>query len=71
MEALKETTQKEISTLIRVTKIEEKKEEKDHDQRQRNVIIHSTEEASVNEEKQNTADKKFVHDLLTSLTKKI
>ena len=55
-----------------MAKIEEKKEEKDRDQRQRNVIIHGTEEASVNEEKQNTADKKFVHDLLkTSLTKQI
>ena len=53
-----------------MAKIEEKKEEKEHDQRQRNVIIHGTEEASVNEEKQNTADKKFVHDLLKDVSYK-
>ena len=34
------------------------------------MIIHGTEEASVNEEKQNTADKKFVHDLLKDVSYK-
>ena len=69
-DALKETSQKEISTLIRVAKIEEKKEEKDHDQRQRNVIIHGTEETSGDEEEQKTADKNFVRDLLKDVSYK-
>ena len=38
-----------------VCKIEEKKEEKDHDQRQRNVIIHGTEELWGDKEEQKTA----------------
>ena len=69
-DVLKETAQNEISTLIRVAKIEEKKEEKDHDQRQRNVIIHGTEETSGDDEEQKTADENFVRDLLKDISYK-
>ena len=53
-----------------MAKIEEKKEERDHDQRQRNVIIHGTVEEEENEEQQKTADKSFVNDLLKDVSYK-
>ena len=41
---LKKDTQGDFKTIIRVAKIEEKKEERDHAQRQSNIIIHGTTE---------------------------
>lgn len=56
--------------MIRVAKIEGKKEKRDHEQRQKNVIIHGNKEVSSNEEEQKTIDKNFVNDLLKEVSYK-
>ena len=64
-EMLKKETQDELETIMRVAKIEEKKEEQDHDQRKNNIIIHgATEGVSKTKEEQNKDDKDFVEKLL-------
>ena len=64
-EMLKKETQDELKTIIRVAKIEEKKEERDHDQRKSNIIIHgATEGDSKTKEEQDKDDKDFVEKLL-------
>ena len=58
-------TQDELKTIIRVAKIEEKKEEREHDQRKSNIIIHgATEGDSKTKEEQDKDDKDFVEKLL-------
>ena len=70
-EILKKDTQNDFQTIIRVAKLEEKKEERDHFQRQKNVIIHgATEDDSKTEEDQKSIDKSFVDDLLRDISYK-
>ena len=62
---LKKDTQGDFKTIIRVAKIEEKKEERDHAQRQSNIIIHGTiEDDSKSQEDQVNQDKELVTSLL-------
>lgn len=65
-EVLKKDTPNDFQTIIRVAKIEEKKEERDHSQRQKNIIIHGATEVDGNE----SADKSFVDDLLKDISYK-
>ena len=70
-EVLKKDTQNDFQTIIRVAKLEEKKEEQDHFQRQKNVIIHgATKDDSKTEEDQRSIDKFFVDDLLRDISYK-
>ena len=62
---LKKDTQSDFTTIMRVAKIEEKKEERDHAQRQTNIIIHgTTEDDSTSQKDQENQDKELVTTLL-------
>ena len=65
-EILKEDiTRTDLHTIIRVAKIEEKKEEKDHLQRKNNVIIYGAQEDELEKEEERTnVDTSFVDNLL-------
>ena len=65
---LKKDTQGDFKTIIRVAKIEKKKEERDQVQRQSNIFIHwTTEDDSRSQEDQENQDKKLVTSLLNPI----
>ena len=68
---LKKDTQNDFQTIIRVAKIEEKKEERDHDQRKKNIIVHGAHEESSTQEEQVNMDKTFVDNLLKDVAYKV
>ena len=68
---LKKDTQNDFQTIIRVAKIEEKKEERDHDQRKKNIIVHGAHEESPTQEEQVNMDKTFVDNLLKDVAYKV
>ena len=62
---LKKDTENDFKTIIRVAKIEGKKEERDHAQRKSNIVIHgSCEDDSKSQIDQENIDKDFVVTLL-------
>jgi len=65
---LKKNTQNDFQTIIRVAKIEECQEERDHNNRKKNIVIHGVHEVGDNdEENQKMRDENFVKSLLTDV----